>query len=614
MLADRYRLIAPIGRGASATVYLAEDKSLRRQVAVKVLHEGLRDDPTFLARFRKEAQAAASLSHPNIMSVHDWGDDEPPFLVMEYLGGGSLRALLDESKRLTPSQAIAVGLEACRGLHFAHDRGLVHRDIKPANLLFGHEGRLRIGDFGLARALADAPLTDPGDGIVGTVRYASPEQAAGRSSPPCPTCIHSGSCSSSHSPGRCRSRPIPPWAHSWPGSRTTCRFPICPRSWPAALTAMTQRDPANRSTATKAGVALLQAAEGLPRPQPLELVGAVAESIELGDDDQTLLGADVGELPIDATEIGGTPAVDRSVDDGPTRRWPLLLLTMIAIGVASWFIWTELESALPAEVEIPNVVGMDQASALTELGTTWELVEKRERVADIDIGSVSRTNPAAGETLTEGEVLEYWVSLGRPLVLVPKSSLIGRSREQAIITIEAANLTVGTITEELNEDVGAGLVVDVSSDSPEVPEGAPVDLVVSLGPRPRPIPAPEPGQLATEYIMLLDELGLGATPSDDWDPEVPEGEVVSLSVEPGELVPRGTVIDVVISRGPEPRPVPETSGLGLTPAIEALEAEGFLAGEIGGSGEAGCPVVGTDPPEGTLLQPGNPVNILMSEC
>jgi len=614
VLAARYRLIAPIGRGASATVYLAEDKSLRRQVAVKVLHEGLRDDPTFLARFRKEAQAAASLSHPNIMSVHDWGDAEPPFLVMEYLGGGSLRALLDESKRLTPSQAIAVGLEACRGLHFAHDQGLVHRDIKPANLLFGHEGRLRIGDFGLARALADAPLTDPGDGIVGTVRYASPEQARGEKLTPVSDIYSLGLVLIESLTG------LVPFTSDTAVGTLMARvendvpIPDLPPKLAAALAEMTQRKAADRSTATKAGVALLQAAEGLPRPQPLELVGAVAESIDLGDDDQTLLGADVGYSHTDATEIGGTPAVDRSVDDGPIRRWPLLLLTMIAIGVASWFIWTELESALPAEVEIPNVIGVDQPSALAELGTTWELVEKRERVTDVDIGSVSRTNPAAGEMLTEGEVLEYWVSLGRPLVLVPKASLIGRSREQAIITIEAANLTVGTITEELNEDVGAGLVVAVFSDLPEVPEGDSVDLVVSLGPRPRPIPTPEPGQPATEYIMVLDELGLGATPSEDWDPEVPEGEVVSLSVEPGELVPRGTVIDVVISRGPEPRPVPETSGLALTPAIETLEADGFLAGEIGGSGEAGCPVVGTDPPEGTLLQPGNPVNILMSEC
>ena len=180
VLSGRYRLIAPIGSGASAQVFLADDTRLRRRVAVKLLHAGLADDDGFLRRFRAEAQAAAALNHPNIVAVYDWGEDEgTPYLVTEYLAGGSLRAMLDQGVRLSPSQALLVGLEATRALDYAHRRGFVHRDIKPANLLFGEDERLRVADFGLARALAEAAWTEPAGAVLGTARYASPESARG---------------------------------------------------------------------------------------------------------------------------------------------------------------------------------------------------------------------------------------------------------------------------------------------------------------------------------------------------------------------------------------------------------------------------------------------------
>src|SRR5439155_14133666 len=182
VLGGRYRVLAPIGTGASAHVFLAEDVTLRRRVALKVLHPALAHDEGFLRRFQAEARAAAALSHPNVMAVYDWGDDgESPYLVCEFLGGGSLRALLDSGHRLTPSQALLVGLEAARGLEYAHHRSLVHRDIKPANLLFDAEGRLRIADFGLARALAEAAWTEPSGAVLGTARYGAPEQLRGES-------------------------------------------------------------------------------------------------------------------------------------------------------------------------------------------------------------------------------------------------------------------------------------------------------------------------------------------------------------------------------------------------------------------------------------------------
>jgi len=181
VLGKRYRLVSALGAGASAHVFLADDVSLQRHVAVKVLQPDLVNDEAFLKRFRAEARSVASLNHPHVLRVFDWGEDtDGPYLVLEYLGGGSLRDLLDRGFRLSPSQACRVGSEAAQGLAYAHARGLVHRDVKPANLLFDDEGRVRVADFGVARALAEAAWTEPAGAMIGTARYAAPEQAQGQ--------------------------------------------------------------------------------------------------------------------------------------------------------------------------------------------------------------------------------------------------------------------------------------------------------------------------------------------------------------------------------------------------------------------------------------------------
>src|SRR6516165_2237143 len=181
VLAGRYLLHGAVGTGASGRVYVAEDTRLRRRVAVKVLHAALAEDAAFLRRFRAEAQLAASLHHPHIVTVHDWGEDDVPFMVLELLEGGSLRGMLDQGTALTVAQAARVGRDVASALEYAHARGVMHRDIKPANLLFDEHGIVRVADFGLARALAEASWTEPAGTVVGTARYAAPEQATGRS-------------------------------------------------------------------------------------------------------------------------------------------------------------------------------------------------------------------------------------------------------------------------------------------------------------------------------------------------------------------------------------------------------------------------------------------------
>ena len=618
-LGDRYRLLRRIGRGTSATVYEARDQTLERGVAVKVLHLKLSADAAFLERFRNEARAAAALSHPNVMAVHDWDEgDSGPYLVTELLAGGSLRAMLDEGVVLSPSQTIGLGLQACRGLHYAHGEGLVHRDITPANLLFDEQGRLRIADFGLAKAIAAAGWTSQGTNLVGTARYASPEQASGQ---------RLGAKSDVYSLGlilvEALSGSAPFSADTLLGTLTArvesdVPMPEAPERLQVVLRAMTSRDPASRPTAEQAGVALLKAAEGLPRPMPLSLVGLpeqepqqalsttaepLADSAQ--DPDATQL------LDPDQTQVGGAPVVVE--DEDPVRRWPWLLVSVALIAIAGWFGYQEFFNQGASTVALPDVVGLSSDDAAAELGDTWILDQKFERTVDVGVGEVIMTDPVAGTQVAEGDVVSYWISLGRPLVRVPVSDLIGRSQAQVEASIEALDLTVGEVTRVNSEDVGEGSVIAVDAAASELQQGESVNLVVSAGPQDRVIPDVT-GIDAEMFVETLEAARIIVDQSRTFDDDVDVNEFVSIDPAPGTAVERGSTVTVVISDGPFPVPIPPTAGLLLGEALDQLDAAGFLAGELLGSANAACDVVGTDPPTGAEIQPGTSIAVILSDC
>jgi len=177
LLDGRYAIEARLARGGMASVYLATDVRLERRVAVKVMHAGLAEDPDFVARFNREARAAARLSHPAVVSVYDQGaDDGHVFLVMEYVAGTTLRDVLRDRGKLTPAEAVAVMDYVLAALEAAHAAGLVHRDVKPENVLITPDGRVKVADFGLARAVAGTNLTGDDGMLLGTASYVSPEQ------------------------------------------------------------------------------------------------------------------------------------------------------------------------------------------------------------------------------------------------------------------------------------------------------------------------------------------------------------------------------------------------------------------------------------------------------
>ena len=236
---------------------------------MKVLQPALATDESFLKRFRAEARSVASLNHPHVLRVFDWGEDvDGPYLVLEYLGGGSLRDLLDRDVRLSHAQAAQLGTEVTQGLAYAHARGLVHRDIKPANLLFDEEGRVRVADFGVARALAEAAWTEPAGAMVGTARYISPEAAEGSRSMAGPTSIPWRWCSTRRSPGPSPSSPTPPWAPWRHGSGSRCRatkpWGHSTTCWPGRLPPTFRLD----STLRDSGLAWARWQPPFPHPHP----------------------------------------------------------------------------------------------------------------------------------------------------------------------------------------------------------------------------------------------------------------------------------------------------------------------------------------------------------
>jgi serine/threonine-protein kinase len=662
VLGGRYRLIAPIGTGASASVYLADDVTLRRRVAVKILHDALADDAAFLKRFHAEARAAAALNHPHIMAVYDWGQGDVPYLVTEYLGGGSLRSMLDLGRRLTAAQTLLVGIEAARGLEYAHRRGFVHRDIKPANLLFDEDARLRIADFGLARALAEAAWTEPMGAVLGTARYASPEQARGTSLDG-----KSDVYSLSLTLIEATTGDVPFSADTTLGTlmaRIERPVPV-PESLAALrvpLEAAGRPDPASRPDAAEFAALLMDAAKDLDRPETLPLAGAMAnETIVLDDRDPTTqfiseralvadTEPDIMRAPPGTTTDGitiieegdGQPAVrtidrqgpvadepsgpsrrarraakkarradrraiDRMARGGKRRRWPWILVAVLVVGGAAtggftyWY-----ENIRIATYTVPSFVGQNEAAIaplLEEGGWTTDVTQTR--VDGTEPGQILEQNPAADTQLEEGGVVALVVSLGPTLVALPPD-LVNKTVEEASAALTAAGFVVGEQTPQYSEEVAQGVVLQVGPDLlPEMPKGSTIPLVVSAGPAPRTIP--DLGGLTVDQArQRIEALQLNVT-TQNRESDAPEGSLLGSNPASGQQVARGSTVTLLVAVPPTVV-VPSVAGRTAADAATVLQQAGLQVS--GTQGSPANPVRGTDPASGTTVRRGTAVAII----
>jgi serine/threonine-protein kinase len=628
VLGSRYRLIAPVGAGASAQVYLADDVQLRRQVAVKLLHPALAGDPTFLKRFRAEARAAAALSHPNVMAVYDWGEETDlsehgPYLVLEYLGGGSLRSMLDAGKLLTPSQALVIGLEAARGLEYAHRRGIVHRDIKPANLLFDDEGRLRIADFGLARAIAEAAWTEPSGVVLGTARYASPEQAQGKPVDG-KTDVYSLALVMIESV----TGTVPFAADTTVATlmaRIDAILPVPDSLGP--LRSVVERagrpDPAERYDASALGRALSGTAERLPRPAPLPLMKPSPSNSDLLDlttmkpaassEMTPITGAerDAGVFDLDSARTPIPPkGAAKGEADKPRKRWRrrlLLGITAVVLLLAGGAaVYAATQATVPKH-DVPGVVGMTADQAVAQVGEFGWKIDRQDRYDDATVvGQVISQDPVAGSKLKEGATFALVVSRGPTPVAIP--DLTGMSDGQAGEALKNAGLVAVTpVTEAFDENVPAHFVISWDPKGSELPKGSQVNLVVSKGPAPRQVPQIS-GSFADAKAALAN-VQLKAKQADVFSDTVPSGQVVSTQPGAGESVQRGSTVTVNVSKGPDLIAVPDIVRKKLDDAIAILENAGLQAGQVYGPAK-GRPI-STNPGQGSMVARGSAVDIYL---
>ena len=624
VLGGRYRLVAAIGSGASAQVFLAEDITLRRRVAVKVLHPALAEDDAFLRRFRDEARAAAALSHPNVMAVYDWGEDDGPYLVLEYLGGGSLRSLLDAGTLLTPAQGLLVGLEATRALDVAHRRGFVHRDIKPANLLFGEDGRLRIADFGLARALSETAWTEHGS-LVGTARYAAPEQARGGRVDGKADVYALGLVIAEAITGTVPlTSPEGALETMMLRQDTPVPVPDAVGKLKPILEQVGQPDPAERPDAGDLGRSLVATARQMDRPAPLPLAGvdlAAGLGSRLIDDEFTML-EDFPEPADDLTRLGRTdmtgvlPAVDHN--GKKKRRWPWVILAVLVLGaVAAAGILIVKELTVPSAT-VPGVqtLTIDQARANIERAdraatdVKWSIHERAAYNDNTEAGLVISQDPQGGKKLDDGGTITLVVSRGPHPVQLP--DMTDATLDAAKAALADAGFEVGEVVPQNHETIPENTLitwkVNDQERPAEAPKGSKVDLVVSSGPALRQIP--DVRDLSLEDAKArLEGLGLVTATREDFSDTVDKGKLIGTSPAAGQSVKRGDTVTILVSKGPDLVTVPDVSRYStLDQAEAALEAAGLHLGEVSGHGTHPA---SSDPSAGSRVKRGSEVDVFL---
>ena len=641
-LGGRYHLLLPLGAGASAAVYLAEDRVLGRRVAVKVLHPALAADESFLRRFQSEARAAAGLRHPHIVQVYDWGEDDGvAYVVLEYLAGGSLRQILDRAGALSPAQVAQIGREAAGGLAHAHARGLVHRDIKPANLLFDEEGRLAIADFGLARAMADATWTEPEGVILGTARYSSPEQAVGQGTAS-PTDVYSLALVLAEAV-----------AGTVPFSADTTVATLMARQGRSidptpelgplgsVLAAASAAEPAERLSAADFASALDGVLRTTGPAAPVPLAPALVDTTEIGApaggagpgsapegpadwaDAPTRIGVFdqeshpwaatapvVAVPPPVATAPAGAPGPAAAA---PRRRrrgralWVVAaVLLAVAAGVGGYLALGVFKLATPSH-PVPDARGrtVAQAAALLAPDKFHARVGPGRYDEQVPAGQVAAESPAAGGSLKEGSTVTLFPSRGPAPRAVP--DLAGLSQAEAVGRLKAAGFADQVVTKN-DETVPAGQVMDWSPKQGLQAKGTTVTLTVSSGPAPRTIPSVA-GQSYDQAAAALSQLGLVAKQAKIYDNTgtYPAGQVVSTDPAAGSSVAKGSTVTVNVSKGPQIVTVPDVTGESVQQATSDLAQVGLVVSNV--YGPPNRRVFVTDPTAGSQVTAGSSVDL-----
>ena len=647
-LAGRYEVRSLIGRGGMAEVHLGFDTRLSRVVAIKMLRRDLALDSIFQARFRREAQSAASLNHPNIVAVYDTGEEivsdatnrslAIPYIVMEYVEGHTVKELISDGTAVPINEAIEIVSGVLSALQYSHANHLVHRDIKPGNIMLTPEGKVKVMDFGIARALTDSQATmTQTNAVVGTAQYLSPEQARGETV---------DERSDLYSTG-------------------VVLFEL-----------LTGRPPFKGDSAVAVAY---QHVEQIP-PTPSSILSDIPDSLDrvvlkalaknrddryrsaaemLSDLQRVARGMDVGAPPADswATEVlpsaglvgarAAVPAATSTVStpaagvsststslpavssDGDAaskaaaarkRRTAIIMtLVVIALLLIGGSVWALSRSAAtPEAVSVPNVVGLSQADAKSQIeaaGLEWELNPEKVASDTVEKDAVASTDPAGGAQAEKGSTVRVTISSGPDSVTLP-DNLVGMSPDDARQAVEALGLKWEVNSSKVASDTVAEGKVAQTNPSPgsKVKAGQTITAYLSSGSDQVEVPdlvgmSQDQARSALKAVGL--ELGNVTTVDSDKDKD----RIVSQDPETGSKVKKGTTIAVSISTGKAAQvEIPTVVGISREDAEAQLKALGLTVTveEVSGSQPSGQ-VTAVEPGEGSKVDKNSTVKLKVSK-
>ena len=583
-LGNRYEIKEIIGEGGMARVYRGHDLKLNRSVAIKMLYEHFANDPEFIRRFQQEAKAAASLSHPAIVNVYDEGEEDGLyFIIMEYVDGYTLKDIIVRDGRLKPEEAVHVAYQICDALVHAHRQNVIHRDIKPQNIMITQEGRVKVADFGIARAATDSTITH-GKSLMGSVYYSSPEQARGSMADQKSDIYSLGVVMYEMLTG------VLPFSGESPIS-------IALKHLQEDLTPPRQIEPEVPSELEMIILRTMRKDRSMRYQNAAELLDDLEEWLNIQGKNNYIKGSLINRLqsyeqqenadgstgyfdPLkseNGTESGIEGEHEGEMEDEeeeeekgdfPVKKAVLFGTLLAALFFAVWLGYGYITGLLVVpEVTVPNLEGLTLEEAeerLQEVGLDF-IINGETHSDTIPVDHVVSQNPPAGRSVRQERVIELIISLGPDLVEVP--NLIGRTEREARLLLDDLGLDIER-SEEFSDDVEAGLIVRQDPGVGfQLARDETVHIIVSLGRKPFSLRNFHGWDIkdAREWINLY-ELVLRNI-DEEYSDDLSEGKVISQHPEAGEMVQKGDPVDLVVSLGSEPVEH-ETHSLTIVPEVD----------------------------------------------
>ena len=584
IIKERYEITQLLGEGGMSYVYKAIDKQLQRTVAIKTLKPNYVEQEKFVERFKREAQTAANLNHPNIVQIFDWGIGDEPFFVMEYIEGNTLTSIIANKRTISMNDILFIGAQVSSGLQAAHSKGLVHRDIKPGNIMITPEGKVKVTDFGIVSLQnEESDITKTGS-ILGTASYISPEQAQGKPVSKESDLYSLGTVLFELITGR------PPFEGDTPIATATKHI----------------TDKPEKLSTYRANI-------------PKGIENAVLKLLHKYPKDRFKNAEDLRAVLLQQkTQLQAIQTQENLVDlTSPKIKYRFTLPALIiSLSIVIGTIWTltRIFDGLPVDggtqivVEVPDLTGSSQTEALNDLQSLgFKVGIENSAHPDVPEGSVIRTQPPANTSTNPDTLVTIIVSVGPEAYPIPY--VVDLETERAIYVIEESGFTIGQKIEVNDDNVPIGFVI---SQNPmagkKMGPGSTVDLVISSGPS-----LIELGDLSRKSVedatQILETLGLTFETLEEYSEDIEEGLVAGTLPEAGEIITPDDVVTIIVSLGIKIE-VPEVEGLTYQDAIDKLEEAGLVATI---SGDTNGVVRKQLPRKGEFLEPEGVVELTFDE-